>query len=72
MNILVLGGGGRAHAFCWKLRQSELCSQLFIAPGNAGTAQLGQNVDIDILDFEAIKELCLDKKIEMVLVGPEE
>ncbi len=72
MNILVLGADGRAHAFCWKLRQSELCSQLYIAPGNAGTAQLGENINISVTDFEAIKKVCISKKIELVLVGPEE
>ena len=72
MKILVLGADGRAHAFCWKIRQSELCKQLFIAPGNAGTAQLGENVDIGVNDFDSLKTFCLQKEIDMVLVGPEE
>lgn len=72
MNILVLGSDGRAHAFCWKLRQSELCSRLFIAPGNAGTATIGTNVDVRPTDFEAVRKCCLDNQIDLVLVGPEE
>jgi phosphoribosylamine--glycine ligase len=72
LKILILGSGGREHAFCWKLSQSELCSQLFIAPGNAGTADFGVNIPVDINDFNAIKEICIAKKIEMVIVGPEE
>lgn len=72
MKILILGAGGREHTFCWKISQSELCSQLFIAPGNAGTAQFGENIDISENDFESIKKLCISKKIDLVLVGPEE
>lgn len=72
MKILVLGSGGREHAFCWKLNQSELCSHLYVAPGNAGTAELALNVDISPSDFNAVKRLCLEKEIEMVVVGPEE
>jgi phosphoribosylamine---glycine ligase len=72
LKILILGSGGREHAFCWKLSQSELCSQLFIAPGNAGSADFGVNIPVDINDFNAIKEICIAKKIEMVIVGPEE
>ena len=72
MKILIIGSGGREHAFCWKLSQSELCSGLFIAPGNAGTAQYGENIDIEMSDFASIKQLCLTKEIEMVVVGPEE
>ena len=72
MNILILGSGGREHAFCWKISQSELCDQLFIAPGNAGTSQFGENIAIDINNFEDVKEICIGKKIEMVVVGPEE
>ncbi|MEP6584408.1 MAG: phosphoribosylamine--glycine ligase [Ginsengibacter sp.] len=72
MNILILGDGGRAHAFCWKISQSELSSKLFTAPGNAGTSQYGENVDIDIKDFKAIKTVCINNKIDLVLVGPEE
>ena len=72
MKICILGSGGREHAFCWKISQSELCSQLFIAPGNAGTAQFGENINIDINDFDAVKRLCISKNIDMVVVGPEE
>ena len=72
MKILILGSGGREHAFCWKISQSELCSALFIAPGNAGTAQYGENIPVDINDFEAIKNICVSRNIEMVIVGPEE
>ncbi|MDX1954511.1 MAG: phosphoribosylamine--glycine ligase [Chitinophagaceae bacterium] len=72
MKILLLGSGGREHAMAWKINQSVWANPLFIAPGNAGTAQCGQNVDIDIADFEAIEKFCLDEVIKMVVVGPEE
>ncbi len=72
MKILILGSGGREHAFCWKLSQSKLCSQLFIAPGNAGTAQYGKNINIDMNDFDSIKKECLSENIDLVVVGPEE
>ena len=72
MKILVLGSGGREHAFCWKLSQSKLSPELFIAPGNAGTLQFGENIEIDISDFNAIKNICISKSIELVIVGPEE
>ncbi len=64
MKILILGSGGRAHTFCWKISQSELCTKLFIAPGNAGTAQYGENLDIAVTDFESIKKACISKKID--------
>ena len=72
MNILILGSGGREHALAWKLSQSAACSQLFIAPGNAGTSACGTNLDFSAMDFEAIKKCCIDKRIEMVIVGPED
>lgn len=72
MKILILGSGGREHAFAWKISQSISCSQLYIAPGNAGTAQLGENIDIDINDFDSVKSVCVSKGIDMVVVGPEE
>ncbi len=72
MKILILGSGGREHAFCWKISQSPLCTQLFIAPGNAGTAQYGENISIPVTDFNAIKNACITKEINMVVVGPEE
>ena len=71
MNILLLGSGGREHAFAYKIAQSKLCSNLFIAPGNPGTTEFGTNVDISATDFPKIKEFCLTEKIEMVIVGPE-
>jgi phosphoribosylamine--glycine ligase len=70
-NILVLGSGGREHALAWKLAQSE-GAQVFIAPGNAGTAQVGSNVDIKPSDFKAVKEFCLKQNINLVVVGPEQ
>ena len=72
MRILLLGSGGREHALAWKLSQSPLCESLFIAPGNAGTASCGINLDVAVTDFESIKKACLDKKIDLVIVGPEE
>ena len=72
MRILLLGSGGREHALAWKLSQSPLCENLFIAPGNAGTAQHGTNLDFAVTDFESVKQACIDKKIDLVLVGPEE
>lgn len=72
MNILLLGSGGREHTFAWKIRQSPLCKKLLIAPGNAGTIGLGTNVAVDPNDFEAVKNLALAEKIDLVVVGPEE
>lgn len=72
MNILIVGNGGREHALAWKMKQSPLCSQLFIAPGNAGTASLGTNVPISTTDFIALASFCNDNKIDMLVVGPEE
>jgi phosphoribosylamine--glycine ligase len=72
MNILLLGSGGREHALAWKMSKSHHCDKLFIAPGNAGTAQFGSNVNIGVTDFAAIKNLCLEEKINMLVVGPEE
>ncbi len=72
MNILLIGSGGRESAFAWKLTQSPLCQQLFIAPGNPGTAQFGTNVDIKVTDFEAHKAFALSNNIDMIVVGPEE
>ena len=71
MNILILGSGGREHAFAWKLAQSPSCENLYIAPGNAGTALEGMNVPIQPTDFEEIKDFVLSEEIEMVVVGPE-
>ncbi len=72
MNILVIGSGGRECTFAWKLAQSEQCDSLYIAPGNAGTSDYGENISIDPNDFEAVKKLVLDKGIELVVVGPED
>lgn len=72
MNILLIGSGGRESTFAWKISQSPLCTQLFIAPGNAGTRQYGKNATIKINDFDAIKDFVLSNEIEMVIVGPEE
>ncbi|MBA2498577.1 MAG: phosphoribosylamine--glycine ligase [Chitinophagaceae bacterium] len=72
MRILLLGAGGREHALAWKLTQSPSCSQLFIAPGNAGTALCGTNISISLNDFEKIKAACISENINMVIVGPED
>lgn len=72
INILVLGSGGREHTFCWKLAQSQLTNQLFIAPGNGGTADLATNLDIGVNDFEKIKKAVLQNQIKLVIVGPED
>ncbi|MEP7168872.1 MAG: phosphoribosylamine--glycine ligase, partial [Bacteroidota bacterium] len=72
MNILLLGSGGREHALAWKLSQSKQCSKLFIAPGNAGTAQCGTNIPLSATDFESIKNFVVENKIELVIVGPED
>lgn len=71
MNILLLGSGGREHALAWKLSRSSALESLFIAPGNAGTRECGENISVDPCDFEGIKRIVLDKKINMVVVGPE-
>jgi len=72
MNVLILGSGGREHAFAWKIAKSKLLQNLYIAPGNAGTANCGTNVNIAINDFDAIKNLVWEKDINLVLVGPED
>ena len=72
MNILLLGSGGREHALAWKIAQSEKCEKLFIAPGNAGTASVGENVDIKADDFESLKKFAVDNNIDMIVVGPED
>lgn len=71
MNILIIGSGGREHAFAWKLKQSNRLGELYIAPGNAGTAGLGHNLNIGVTDFPAIRAAVLEYSIDMVLVGPE-
>ncbi len=72
MNILLLGSGGREHAFAWKIIQSQSCSKLYVAPGNAGTEEIAENVALKITDFEAISNFILENSIDLVVVGPEE
>ena len=72
MKILLLGSGGREHALAWKIAQSEKCEKLYIAPGNAGTSNCGENVAMKADDFEAIKQFCVDNGVSMVVVGPED
>jgi phosphoribosylamine--glycine ligase len=72
MNILLIGGGGREHALAWKMVQSKKLDRLYIAPGNAGTAAIGQNVDIQVNDFEGLGKFSIDNNIDMVVVGPED
>ena len=72
MNILVIGGGGREHTLCWKLKQSKHCKKLFAAPGNAGTSECATNLPIGVSDFNKIKEAVIHHQIDLVVVGPEE
>ena len=72
MNILLLGSGGREHALAWKLSQSSLCSSLYTAPGNTGTALHGTNLPFAVTDFESVKKSCIDNQINLLIVGPEE
>ena len=71
MNVLILGGGGREHAFALKIQESPLCDALHVAPGNAGTAQIARNHDIDILDFSSVRHIVETEGIDLLLVGPE-
>ncbi len=72
MKILLLGSGGREHALAWKIAQSEKCDKLYIAPGNAGTSAVGENVAIGVNDFDRLKDFVLDRQVDMVVVGPED
>ncbi len=72
MNVLLLGSGGREHALAWRLSESPLCKQLFIAPGNAGTTEFGQNLELDVNDFPAVKAAVAQHTISLVVCGPEE
>lgn len=72
MNVLIIGSGGREHAFAWKIAQSNLLTNLFIAPGNAGTKEVGTNLDIDPTNFEVVKKHVLENNIKLVVVGPED
>ena len=71
LNILLVGSGGREHAMAWKIKQSAKVNQLYIAPGNAGTADLGENIAVGVSDFEGLKKVVLEKAIDLVVVGPE-
>ncbi len=71
MNILIIGNGGREHAMAWKIRQSPRCDKLFVAPGNAGTALVAENVDIKMEDFHSLGAFCKDQNVELMVVGPE-
>jgi phosphoribosylamine--glycine ligase len=71
MNILVIGNGGREHALAWKMKQSPLCGKIYVAPGNAGTASVAENVAISVDDFTAIGNFCQEKAVDLVVVGPE-
>ncbi|MEN6453666.1 MAG: phosphoribosylamine--glycine ligase [Prolixibacteraceae bacterium] len=71
LNILLIGSGGREHAMAWKIKQSSKLNNLFIAPGNAGTAELGENIPVEVTDFAGLKRTILEKKIDLVVVGPE-
>lgn len=72
MNVLVIGSGGREHALAWKLKQSQRVGQLFIAPGNPGTARIGENVPIGVMEFDKLADFALEKKIDFVVVGPDD
>lgn len=71
MNILIVGNGGREHAMAWKIRQSPHCNKLFVAPGNAGTALVAENVDIGVEEFRKLGAFCKDHNVELMVVGPE-
>lgn len=71
MNVLILGGGGREHAIAWKIAQSNICKKLLIAPGNPGTLQVGRNIQLNINNFDSVKKLALNEKIDLIIVGPE-
>ena len=72
MNILIIGSGGRENALAWKMAQSHQCDEIFIAPGNPGTAEFGTNLPIDINAFDALKKAAIEHQVEMIVVGPEE
>ena len=71
MNILIVGNGGREHAMAWKIRQSKLCQDLYVAPGNAGTALVAKNLPISVDDFDALGNFCIDHAIDLIIIGPE-
>lgn len=72
MNVLILGSGGREHAFAWKIKQSPRLKHLFVAPGNAGTAQMAQNINLSPVNFPAIADFCMENQVNLILVGPED
>ncbi|WP_452232836.1 phosphoribosylamine--glycine ligase [Lacinutrix sp. MEBiC02595] len=72
MTILILGSGGREHTFAWKISQSPLCKNLYVAPGNSGTAEIATNIDIGVTDFQSIKTFVLAHAVDMIVVGPED
>ncbi len=72
MNILLLGSGGREHAFAWKIAQSPRCNQLFVAPGNPGTAEIATNVPLGVTDFSGISTFIQANAIDLLVIGPEE
>ena len=71
MNVLILGSGAREHAFCWKLKKSNNIGKIYVAPGNAGTLKIAENIDLDILNFNDLKKTIIDHSVELVIVGPE-
>jgi len=71
MNVLIIGSGAREHVFCWKIKQSKGCDSLYVAPGNAGTNKIATNLDINISNFQEIKEILLIKEIGLLIIGPE-
>ena len=71
MNVLIIGSGAREHAFCWKLKDSANIEKIYVAPGNAGTLKVAENLDIDILNFNELKNTIIDRSVNLVIVGPE-
>ena len=71
MNIGIIGSGGREHSLCFKLKESSIVNKIFCFPGNAGTELIAENINIDISDFKKIQSTCDEKKIELIIVGPE-
>ena len=71
-NVLLIGSGGREHAMTWRIAQSPSCGALYVAPGNAGTSSLATNVNLDISDLQAVKTFCLERTIDLLVVGPEQ
>ena len=72
MNILILGSGGREHTFAWKIAKSSRCNKLYVAPGNSGTAEIAENINLKVTDFEAVRAVALSHQIDIVVVGPED